>query len=227
MSNIADKLEETGSQIKDNIEQKIKEAQDRIKKEIEDRIKEEVSRRVQAAIKVAEEEINKLVKEAFPQYDSLARIFHKVYAVLEFTGIIGKEKVTLETYIPKQVDDNDGGVLDPIKSIEIPAFHWESLTKIFTNPKEYLDENFPLNNCDDVENLIVKVSDLLGAFGCDIPKISSIKDFLWELVARVEAEIKKSTAPELKEFVEKLKAFKAYLYTALITLEEIVEEQLP
>ena len=224
VSNIADKLEETGSQIKDNIEQKIKEAQDRIKKEIEDRIKEEVSRRVQAAIKVAEEEINKLVKEAFPQYDSLARIFHKVYAVLEFTGIIGKEKVKLETYIPKQVDDNDGGVLDPIKSIEIPAFHWEFLTKIFTNPKEYLDENFPLNNCDDVENLIVKVSDLLGAFGCDIPKISSIKDFLWELVARVEAEIKKSTAPELKEFVEKLKAFKAYLYTALITLEEIVAE---
>lgn len=223
-SNIKDKLEEAGSQIKDNIEQKIKEARDRVKKEIEDRIKEEVSRRVQAAIKVAEEEINKLVKEAFPQYDSLARIFHKVYAVLEFIGIIGKEKVKLETYIPKQVDDNDGGVLDPIKSIEIPAFHWESLTKIFTNPKEYLDENFPLNNCDDVENLIVKVSDLLGAFGCDIPKISSIKDFLWELVARVEAEIKKSTAPELKEFVEKLKAFKAYLYTALITLEEIVAE---
>lgn len=224
VSNIADKLEEAGSQIKDNIEQKIKEAQDRIKKEIEDRIKEEVTRRVQAAIKLAEEEINKLIKEAFPQYDSLARIFHKVYAVLEFTGIIGKEKVKLATYIPKKVDDNDGGVLDPIKSIEIPSFHWESLTEIFTNPKGYLDKNFPLENCDDIENLIVKVSNLLNAFGCDIPKISSIKDFLWELVARVEAEIKKYADSAGNEIVEELKAFKAYLYTALITLEEIVAE---
>lgn len=223
-SNIKDKLEEVGSQIKDNIEQKIKEARDRVKKEIEDRIKEEVSRRVQAAIKVAEEKINKLIKEAFPQYDSLARIFHKVYAVLEFTGIIGKEKVKLATYIPEQVDDNDGGILDPIKSIEIPSFHWESLTEIFTSPREYLKKNFPMESCDDIENLIAKVSNLLSAFGCDIPKISSIKDLLWELVARVEAEIKKYADSAGNEILEKLKAFKAYLYTALITLEEIVAE---
>lgn len=234
-SNVADTLEETGSQLKDNaekylsseikdIQNKINEARDRVKKEIENRIKEEISHRIQAAIKVAEEKITKLIKETFPQYDSLARTFHKVYAVLEFTGIIGEEKVKLATYIPKKVDDNDGGILDPIKSIEIPSFNWESLTQIFTSPKSYLEKNFPLEDCNDIEKLIVKISNLLKAFDCNIPKISSIKDFLWELVAYVESEIKKNTASEAKDFIEKLKTFKAYIYTTLIALEDIALE---
>lgn len=234
-SNIVNKLEDAGSQLKDNaekyvsseldnIQNRINEARDRIKKEIENRIKEEISRRIQAAIKVAEAKIKELIKEEFPQYDSLARTFHKVYAVLEFVGIIGEEKVKLATYIPNKVDDNDGGILDPIKSIEIPSFDWKALKQIFTSPKSYLEEKFPLKNCDDIEKLIVKVSNLLNAFDCNIPKISSIKDFLWELVARVEAEIKKNTASEANEFIENLKEFKAYIYTALIALEDIALE---
>lgn len=234
-SNIVDKLEETGSHLKDNaekyisseiddIQNKINEARDRIKKEIEDRIKEEISRRVQAAIKVAEEKIKELIKEFIPQYDSLARAFHKIYAVLEFAGIIGAEKVKLATYIPNKVDNNDGGVLDPIKSIEIPSFDWKALVQIFTSPKSYLEDKFPLNDCNDIEKLIVKVSNLLNAFDCNIPKITSVKDFLWELVARVEAEIKKNATNGTNDFIESLKTLRAYIYTTLIALEDIALE---
>ncbi|WP_407451523.1 DUF6603 domain-containing protein [Fibrobacter sp.] len=234
-SNIADKLEETGTHLKDNaekyisseiddIQNKINEARDRIKKEIEDRVKEEISRRVQAAIKVAEEKIKELIKEFIPQYDSLARVFHKIYAVLEFVGIIGEEKVKLATYIPNKVDNNDGGVLDPIKSIEIPSFDWKALAQIFTSPKSYLEDKFPLNDCNDIEKLIVKVSNLLNAFDCNIPKITSVKDFLWELVARVEAEIKKNATNGTNDFIESLKTLRAYIYTTLIALEDIALE---
>lgn len=231
----AEKLEETGSHLKDNaekyisseiddIQNKINEARDRIKKEIEDRIKEEISRRVQAAIKVAEEKIKELIKEFIPQYDSLARVFHKIYAVLEFAGIIGEEKVKLATYIPNKVDNNDGGVLDPIKSIEIPSFDWKALAQIFTSPKSYLEDKFPLNDCNDIEKLIVKVSNLLNAFDCNIPKITSVKDFLWELVARVEVEIKKNATNGTNDFIESLKTLRAYIYTTLIALEDIALE---
>ena len=176
---------------------------------------------------VLRQKIDEIIDRIVPEYNAAAKVLDKVYAVLDFLGVIGKKKIDLVSYANyisvknKSIDDFID--LDSVE-IEIPVFHWDLIQKAFTDPKSYLEAVFPLKNHDDIEKIIVKVANLVRAFNGDFPQITSIKQFIWELIVRIDkrfAEIKGDVESAVKK---KFESFKAFLLDLLKVCEAIVIE---
>lgn len=144
---------------------------------------------------VAEKKLEKLIKNVFPEYNKFANVMYKVYSILDFMGIVKMEEIDPVYYIPGITSKEYGREFNDESEIpyefsssfkvKIPVFHWELVETMFTNPMAYLKTAFPLNGYTDIENLIVKISDLIQSFNGDFPQVESIKQFIWELIFRV------------------------------------------
>lgn len=187
---------------------------------------------LEAYKKVALQKLKAIVTELCPNYNSIAKVFDRIYAVLEFTGVIGKDKVDLVSYLKEKtdvIDDISGSPagslveagLDELAQIEIPEFHWEVVETIFTDPMSYLKEQFPLEGYDDVEKLISRVGSLIKAFNGDFPQIESIKQLLWDLLARVRNRLADGASEIAADIKQALENFENFLLGVLKIFEAI------
>jgi hypothetical protein len=177
--------------------------------------------------KILRQRIEGILEEIAPAYNTTAKVLDRIYAVLEFLGVIGKKKVDLIECVTSNIPKN--GVTDSLKlpSLEIPVFDWDVFEQIFTKPKAYLKSEFKLENHEDAEKIIIKVMNLVRAFNKDFPQIESAKQFIWELIVIVKnkiSELEKDANDAYSELVNQLKAIKEYFLDLLKVCESILIE---
>ena len=73
-----------------------------------------------------------------------------------------------------------------LPTVEIYVIRWSRLEQLFTSPKDYFQEVFPVRDYDDAEALVVKLAGLVRSFNPDIFDFSSISSILNELYVRLE-----------------------------------------
>ena len=181
--------------------------------------------------KVVQQKIDTLLEKIAPEYMSAANVMTRTYAVLEFLGVIGTKKIDLASYAHylsikgKSIDDVID--LEPVE-VEIPSFHWNRVEKLFTNPADYLQDVFPVKDHEDLENVIIKVINLVHAFNKDFPQFDSIKQLLWDLVLRINDKIapmiKDEASEAYKAIGEKYKVIKQFLLDLLKACEAFAIE---
>ena len=177
--------------------------------------------------KILRQRIEGILEEIAPAYNTTAKVLDRIYAVLEFLGVVGKKKVDLIECVTSNIPKN--GVTDSLKlpSLEIPVFDWDVFEQIFTKPKDYLKSEFKLENHEDAEKIIIKVMNLVRAFNKDFPQIESAKQFIWELIVIVKnkiSELEKDANDAYSELVNQLKAIKEYFLDLLKVCESILIE---
>ena len=181
--------------------------------------------------KVIQQKIDTLLEKIAPDYMSVADIMTRTYAVLEFLGVIGTKKIDLASYAHylsikgKSIDDVID--LEPVE-VEIPSFHWNRVEKLFTKPVDYLQDVFPVKDHKDLENVIIKVTNLVHAFNKDFPQFDSIKQLLWDLIIRINDKIAPMMEAEASEaynaIKEKYEAIKQFLVDLLKACEAFAIE---
>lgn len=185
--------------------------------------------------KVAEQKLQALISEICPDYSEVSKVLDRIYAVLEFVGVIDKERVDLVSFIKEKTDVIDkvsespaGDLIDPaleqLAEIKIPTFHWDVVEQLFTKPKDYLKEKFPLESYDDVEKLISRVGTLIKAFNIDFPQMQSIKQFLWDILARIEKRLSDTSNELVSSVKKKFEDFKDFIVGVLKIVEAIAIE---
>lgn len=184
--------------------------------------------------KILLQKIDVILDQIVPDYNAAAKVMNRVYAVLDFLGVIGTKKIDLASYAhylsikDKSIDDIVD--LDSVE-VEIPSFHWNRVQKLFTKPSDYLQDVFPVKNHQDLENIIVKVTNLVSAFNKDIPQIDSIKQFIWELIIRINDKISTiandmgtGIAADIEHIKAQLQSVKKFLLDLLKICEAIAIE---
>lgn len=195
----------------------------------------EPSVQLQSALDFCKGKLNSILEENLPSYNMLAKIFDRTYAILNLCGIIGEESVNLVEIdevknANKDVADKTNVDLIELASgklgttIQIPVFHWELVEKMFTKPKDYLKEAFPLNDVEDVERLAAKIAAVIRSFNSDFPEFKNIRQFVLDIANRIDDYLEHAAKDVIKEVGTKLKEFKNFLIDLLKVLERYAYE---
>ncbi|WP_041917865.1 DUF6603 domain-containing protein [Fibrobacter succinogenes] len=200
----------------------------------------EPSVQLQSALNVCKDKLNKLLEEYLPSYNVLAKIFERTYAILDLCGIVGEKSINLvEVGFVKDANNaiSDKTSVDLIDlaadkvgmTIQIPVFHWELVEKMFTKPKDYLKDAFPLNDVEDVEKLAAKIATVIRSFNSDFPEFKNAKQFILDIINRIDDSIEHvANVNVLKEFrsflIDLLKVLERYAYEAKNTLQKAFVE---
>lgn len=195
----------------------------------------EPSVQLQSALNLCYEKLNKLLEENLPSYNKLAKIFDRVYSILNLCGVIGKEKINLvEVGVVKDANSAiaDKTSVDLIDlaadkvgtTIEIPVIRWDLMESMFTNPKKYLKEAFPLNNIDDVEALAAKIATVIRSFNSDFPEFKNTKQFIVDILNRIDDKLGHVINNAKTEVINALKDFKKFLVDLLKVMERYAYE---
>ncbi|SIN96294.1 DUF6603 domain-containing protein [Fibrobacter sp. UWB11] len=195
----------------------------------------EPSVQLQSALNVCKDKLNTLLEKYVPSYNMVAKIFDRTYAILNLCGIITEETVNLIEV--DEVKDANSAIKDKVSvdlidlasdkvgtSIQIPVFHWDRLEKMFTAPKDYLKEAFPLDSTEDVEKLAAKIATVIRSFDSDFPEFKNIKQFVLDLINRIDARLEGKIDELKNEIKEKLTKFKEFLVELVKILERYAYE---
>ena len=101
-----------------------------------------------------------------------------------------------------------------IPTIEIHVIRWSRLEQLFSSPKDYFKEVFPIHDYDDAEALLLRLVDLVRSFNPDLFDFSSLTSILNELLAALRTFIKQNLAgleEGVKDDIEKTEAFILYI----------------
>lgn len=109
-----------------------------------------------------------------------------------------------------------------IPSVEIYVIRWSRLEQIFTSPKDYFKEVFPLHDYDDAEALVLRLVALVRSFNPDIPDFSSIMAILNDLLARLTKAIQDAGGEIKDEIKEKIDAVRDFILEVKRVLEAYV-----
>ena len=90
-----------------------------------------------------------------------------------------------------------------IPTVEIYVIRWSRLEQLFTSPKDYFKEVFPLHDYDDAEALVLRLVALVRSFNPDIPDFSSITAILNDLLARLTQAIHEASGGKSGEMKKK------------------------
>ena len=164
---------------------------------------------------VLRQRIDEVLDGIAPEYNATAKVLNRIYAVFEFLGFIGYDKVDLAQFASNATDSIE---------VKIPVFRWDLVEKAFANldatEKKYFDIAFPMENKEDFENLISRISNLARSFQKDIPQFDTVKQVLWNQIARVNLLIN-GTIGIVDEEINKLITLKKFLLDLLKTNEII------
>ena len=101
-----------------------------------------------------------------------------------------------------------------IPIIEIHVIRWSRLEQLFSSPKDYFKEVFPVHDYDDAEALLLRLVALVRSFNPDLFDFSSLASILNELLASLRTFIKQNLAgleEGVKDAIEKTEAFILYI----------------
>ena len=123
------------------------------------------------------------------------------------TGEIDTKKI-------KALDEKAATAIAEIKgsipAVEIYVIRWSRLEQLFTSPKEYFKEVFPIHDYDDAEAIVIRLVGLIRSFNPDIPDFSSITAILNDLLARLTKVIKEAgdgISKEIKTMIDAIRDF--------------------
>lgn len=201
----------------------------------EEKPAKEPSVQLQSALNVCKDKLNKLLEENLPSYNILAKIFDRTYAILNLCGLVGEKSINLVEVgfvkdANKAISDKTSVDLIDLASdkigmtVQIPVFHWELVEKMFTKPKDYLKEAFPLNNVEDVEKLAAKIATVIRSFNSDFPEFKNIKQFVLDIINRIDNRLESVANDVVAEVKQKLKDFRKFLVDLLKVLERYAYE---
>lgn len=143
--------------------------------------------------------------------------FKRVYTILDFMQVIGKERVYLFS--------GSATLGQESLSTEIYVIHWSRFGEMAKNPIQYYKSRYPINNVSDAQELVAKLIKVAQAFGLDIPDYNSLKGMLIEMLQKIENLAKKyieeKVAPPIKE---KINEIKEVVKSILLILERIALE---
>lgn len=194
---------------------------------------------LQTALNVCKEKLNKLLEEYLPNYNSLAIIFERTYTILDLCGIIGEEPVNLldigfiKDANEKIKEKTSVDLIDLASgkvgtTVQIPKIRWDLLENMFTCPKSYLKEAFPLNSVEDVEKIAGKIAAVIRSFNSDFPEFKNIKQFVLDIIHRIddrfESRLEDWASDAKREIKCKLDKFRSFLVDLLKTLERYAVE---
>lgn len=165
--------------------------------------------------------IETILDQVFPAYNTIGKVFNRVYAVFEFLDVISKKKVDVAKYLIQS--ESEGKSL----CVEIPVFRWSAVQDLFVEPENYLKKTFPIANYQDAENLVVKITNLVRAFNKDFPQIESIKQFIWDLIFEISSRIEtysKESAKDIDDLKKSLEEIKNFLFDILKVCEAVAFE---
>lgn len=101
-----------------------------------------------------------------------------------------------------------------IPTVEIYVIRWSRLEQLFSSPKDYFQEVFPVHDYDDAEALLLRLIGLVRSFNPDIFDFSSLTSILNELLAALRAYVKqqaKNLEDGVKDAIEQTEAFILYI----------------
>lgn len=180
------------------------------------------------AIKVCQEKLNALLEEYLPSYNSTAKIFNRIYAILHLFGIISKETVKLDEISNKDTSDNDTQTDfdsgESTKTTEILVFHWDLIETLFKNPLNYLKQIFPLNNIGNIEDLLVRIGIVIRSFNSDFPEFKDMRQFVLELYYRIKDRFDKQIGEIEEEAKESFKNLKLFIRKIIEVINNIIEK---
>lgn len=142
---------------------------------------------------VAAKDIDNLINQANP--------------ITPITGELDLEQVQAEA------DEAIAKLKNSIPTVEIYVIRWSRLEQIFTSPKDYFQEVFPVKDYDDAEALVIKLAGLVRSFNPDIFDFSSISSILNELYVRLKkladeaAKEGNNALANIKDGIEKVEQF--------------------
>lgn len=86
---------------------------------------------------------------------------------------------------------NEG--LESIKNISYPVtivtVSWSSVESLFTQPISHFKNLYPINNVDDIENLMRRLMGIMHCINPDIPDFDSIRNMLESLLKRLQEKV--------------------------------------
>lgn len=174
--------------------------------------------------KILRKKIEELLDQFIPQYNATVKVLNQVYAVLDFLGVISKKKVDLIQYASEKANISGEELGLSKLEIEIPVFRWNLIQMAFSEPPKYLKTVFPVKTRKDLENIIIRISNLARAFNKNFPQIDSIKQFIWELIIRINDKISKDAAKMESGLKAKLESLKMFLLDLLKVCEAIARK---
>ncbi|MBQ7073297.1 MAG: hypothetical protein IJM89_08055 [Bacteroidales bacterium] len=104
-------------------------------------------------------------------------------------------------------------------TVQLYVLRWSKVAQMFTSPASYFKEQFPINDYDDAEALVVKIYSLIRAFNPEIPDFSSIGKMINELIARIQKELESSTNEVIKGVKAEVEKFLEFL----IDIKKVLE----
>lgn len=166
--------------------------------------------------KDAQNETKEILKK-IKNFIQVEAYFQRVYTILDFMQVIGKERVHLFSV---------NATSEQISfSTEIYVIHWNRFEEMVKNPIQYYKSKYPVNNVNDAQDLVAKLIKVAQAFGLDIPDYASLKGMLIEMLQKIEELAKKyieeNIAPKIKE---KINEIKETIRAILLILERIALE---
>lgn len=83
--------------------------------------------------------------------------------------------------------------LETVKNISYPVtvvtISWSSVEKLFTKPVEHFKSLYPINNVDDIENLMRRIMGIMHTINPDIPDFDSLRNMLESLLKRLQQKV--------------------------------------
>lgn len=125
-------------------------------------------------------------------FNSIARVFNKVYSILDLLGIIEERKIDLMKFVPAAIADSN--VLST-SQVKILTFKWHVVKQLFTEPLDYLQSTFRIRNIGDAQIILNKILAIAKAFNDEAPGIDSPLQFLTELDARIRSRMEDHSNP--------------------------------
>ena len=114
----------------------------------------------------------------------------------------------------KAAEDAAAKLKARIPTVEIHVIRWSRLEQLFSSPKDYFKEVFPVHDYDDAEALVLRLIGLVRSFNPDLLDFSSLTSILNELLAALKAFLRQQAADQvegLKDAIQQTEAFILYI----------------
>ncbi|MCL2247278.1 MAG: hypothetical protein FWC10_09265, partial [Lentimicrobiaceae bacterium] len=184
-------------------------------------------------LKNTKAELSKLTKELFPDYDTIGKVFSKIYAVLDFLKVFDEELIEVVEYgkdLAAQIDlskineyittinegdDSSDEKADALKKAKkalkspiskLNVIKWNNLEKLCTKPVDYITSLYPIKDFDDAEKLLAKILKLIKIFSDGTLDFDSLRKLLYEFATRIW-NLFKNAKEDAKQELLKLQNF--------------------
>lgn len=134
---------------------------------------------LQVRLDEANDRLDALLSKGKIGYNKIARIFKQTYCILDLMGLIEQKEIRLASFIPNEKISDALGT-----SINITTLRWNLITKIFTDPLNYLKTVFDIDSIEDAQKLLTKIIAVIKAFKSDTFNFDSSSNLVYSLLIK-------------------------------------------